>query len=104
MRRHQNAEAGGVDEMDRGKSSPSCLLRPRTDATQMSRIAQRHRAKAGLPRLGDREDYGLAADHLTVAELTIDDGVARRLADNEGLPVGVYTAFGRAVEGLGTAM
>src|ERR1700674_4478933 len=78
MRRHQNAEAGGVDEMDGGKSGLRHLLRPRTDTTEMSCIANRHRANTRLPRLSDREVHGLAADHLSVAELAIHDGMACR--------------------------
>src|SRR5436309_16058124 len=75
MRSHQNAEAGGVDEMDGGETRLRHLLRPRTDATEMSCIADRCRAKAGLPRLDDREVHRFATDDLSIAELPIDNDI-----------------------------
>ena len=89
--------------MDGGKSGLRHLLRPRTNATEMSCIADCHRANAGLPRLGDRDVHGLAADHLSVAELTIDDGVARRFADDNGVLVGDNHSFGLPFDVLGHA-
>src|SRR6266496_4141168 len=85
MRCHQNAAAGGVDEMDGGESRLRHLLRPRTDATEVSRIADRCRAKAGSPGLGDRELHGFAADDLSIAELPINDGTAHRLTYDNGV-------------------
>src|SRR2546427_6080343 len=103
MRGHQNAEAGGVDEMDGGKSGLRHLLRPCTDATEMSRIADRGRAKAGLPRLGDREVHGFAADDLSIAELPIDNDITWRFADDSCMLVGDHHAFGVPVDVLGYA-
>ena len=89
--------------MDGGESGLRHLLRPRTNTTEMACIADRHRAKAALPRLGDRDVHGLAADHLSIAELTIDDGIARRFADDNGVPVGNHHSFGLPVDVLGHA-
>src|SRR5438552_17617577 len=80
MRCHQNAEAGGVDEMDGGKSGLRHLLRPRTDATELSCIADRCRVTAGSLRLGYPELHGFAADDLSIAELPIDNDTGRRVA------------------------
>ena len=62
------------------EAKPACAtcsahapMRPRCPALRIA-IAQ----KPDLPCLGDRKVHGLAADHLAVAELAVDDRVARR--------------------------
>ena len=66
----------------------------------MSGVADRDRAQARLPRLCDRKIHRFAADHLAVAELPVDDGMARRFANDGRVPVGEHHAAGVPVEVL----
>ena len=89
--------------MDGCQSCVRYLLSPRTDATEMSRIADRHGTQAGLPRFGNREVHRFATDHLTIAELPVDDGIARTFTDDHRMLVGDYHALRVPIDVLGHA-
>ena len=86
--------------MNGGKSCLRHLLRKGSDATEMSGIADSHRANAGLPGLGDSAVHGLTTDHLSIAELPVNDCIARRFPDNNGVLVGDHHAFGVPIDVL----
>jgi hypothetical protein len=64
----------------------------------MTGIADRHRAETRLTCFGDRKVHGLATDHLAVAELSVDDCVARAFTNDERVLVGQDHAFGLPVD------
>ena len=56
-----------------------------------------------MPRFGNREVHRFATDHLTIAELPVDDGIARTLADDHRMLVGDDHALGVPLDVLGHA-
>src|SRR5205807_9891533 len=103
MRRHENAEARRIDEMNRRKSSLRDLFGPRTNAAEMSGIADCHGTQAGLARLGDREVHRFETDHLSITELPVNDRVARSFSDDSGMLIGDHHALGLPLDVLGYA-